>query len=128
MRLIVIGFLSVLLSTAWAQKKFDKALAKADKSYNSGDYSKALKALTKYKSMVTSKLGPSNASMPGYHTRFAKYNLAYGVLTNFETSLDQAITISTMFLVRTQQTMPTPLLMLPKYTINMGITAKAGSC
>lgn len=96
MRLIVIGCLSVLLSTTvLAQKKFDKALAKADKSYNNGDYAKALKALAKYKSMVTSKLGPSNASMPGYHTRFAKYNLAYGVLTNFQSSLDQALTIST---------------------------------
>ncbi|MBX2963799.1 MAG: CHAT domain-containing protein [Cyclobacteriaceae bacterium] len=85
---------SLISGASYAQKKFDKALAKADKSYANGDYSKALKELNKYKSMVTSKLGPSNASMPAYYTRFAKFNLSYGVLASFESSLDQAITIS----------------------------------
>lgn len=95
MRLNTILWLAFLVSVpGLAQKKFDKALAKADKSYATGDYTKALKGLAKYKSMITSKLGPSNASMPGYYTRFAKYNLSYGVLTNFESSLDQALSIS----------------------------------
>ncbi len=77
-----------------AQKKFDKTLAKADKSFNSGDYAKALKTLTKFKSLVTKKLGASNPYMPGYYTRQAKFDLAYGTLKNFDSNLEQALTTS----------------------------------
>jgi CHAT domain-containing protein len=91
---IVLGILLLVGGSAFAQKKFDKALAKADKSYNAGKYSSAITALGKYKSMVVSKMGQNNAFMPGYYIREAKYNLAYGVLTNFDGSLTQALNTS----------------------------------
>ncbi len=79
---------------AIAQKKFDKQLAKADKSYNAGNYSKALKDLTKFKKKVTAKLGPNNAYMPGYYIREARTNLNAGNLTGFDASLTNAINAS----------------------------------
>jgi CHAT domain-containing protein len=90
---LLIGVILVFLFFAFpanAQKQYDKALAKADKYYNSGNYAKALAALKKYKSMVTAKLGTNNAYMVKYHLRDARYNLAYGILTNFDGSLNQA--------------------------------------
>ncbi|MBX2970912.1 MAG: tetratricopeptide repeat protein [Cyclobacteriaceae bacterium] len=84
----------LLVVPVFAQKKFDKTLAKADKSFNSGDYAKAIKTLNKFKLSVTKKLGASNPYMPGYYTRQAKFDLAYGTLKNFNTNLDQAIATS----------------------------------
>jgi CHAT domain-containing protein len=95
LRLTFVMVVALLLAMPmFAQKKFDKALGKADKSFNSGDYSKAIKALNKFKSSVTKKLGASNPYMPGYYTRQAKFDLAYGTLKNFNTNLDQAISSS----------------------------------
>lgn len=85
----------LLVMPVFAQKKFDKTLGKADKSYNSGDYAKAIKTLNKFKASVTKKLGASNPYMPGYYTRQAKFDLAYGALKNFNANLDQAIASST---------------------------------
>ncbi len=96
LRMILVLCVSVLMTvSAVAQKKFDKALAKADKNYNAGKYEAALSSLEKYKNMVVAKLGQNNAQMVGYHVRNAKYNLAYGVLTNFEGSITQALNVST---------------------------------
>ena len=77
-----------------AQKKFDKQLAKIDKSYNAGQYSKALSALTKFKKSVVAKLGQNNPYMPGYYIREAQTNLNYGILVGFESSLTNAINAS----------------------------------
>lgn len=94
-RLICVWTFVVLFSfSATAQKKFDKQLAKADKYYNAGNYSKALSALTKFKKAVTAKLGPNNAYMPGYYIREARTNLNAGSLTGFEVSLTNAINAS----------------------------------
>ncbi|MBX2967572.1 MAG: CHAT domain-containing protein [Cyclobacteriaceae bacterium] len=95
LRLTLVVVVAVLLAApAWAQKKFDKTLAKADKSFNSGDYAKAIKTLNKFKAQVTKKLGTSNPYMPGYYTRQAKFDLAYGTLKTFETNINQAIATS----------------------------------
>ena len=80
--------------SAVSQKKFDKQLAKADKLYNAGSYSKALSALTKFKKSVTGKLGQSNAYMPGYYIREARTNLNAGNLVGFDVSLNNAINAS----------------------------------
>lgn len=94
-RLIRVLIVAMIISTSsFAQKKFDKQLAKADKLYNAGSYSKAMKALTKFKKSVTGKLGPTNAYMPGYYIREARTNLNLGVLVGFETSLNNAISAS----------------------------------
>jgi CHAT domain-containing protein len=81
-------------SPAIAQKKFDKQLSKVDKAYNAGKYSKALSSLNKFKKSVTSKLGQTNAYMPGYYIREARINLDYGLLSGFETSLTNAVNAS----------------------------------
>jgi CHAT domain-containing protein/tetratricopeptide (TPR) repeat protein len=89
--------LSVCLLVAisgFAQKKYDKALAKADKNYEAGKYAQALKELEKYKALVL-PLGQSTAFLPPYYIRKARFNLAYGELPTFETSLRQALAIST---------------------------------
>src|SRR5690606_21753766 len=95
LRLTFVMVVALLLAMPmFAQKKFDKALGKADKSFNSGDYAKAIKALNKFKASVTKKLGASNPYMPGYYTRQAKFDLAYGTLKNFDANLEQALTTS----------------------------------
>ena len=94
-RLISVWAFAVLCSiSAFSQKKFDKQLAKADKYYNAGSYSKALSALTKFKKSVTGKLGQSNKYMPGYYIREARTNLNLGTLTGFDASLNNAINSS----------------------------------
>lgn len=89
-----IGIIAVLLLCAMdihAQKKYDKQLAKIDKQYNSGNYSKAMSALTKFKKSVTSGLGQTNPYMPGYYIREARVHLNQGILTDFENSLNNAV-------------------------------------
>src|SRR5687767_6712265 len=91
----VLMIITLLCSTSVnGQKKFDKQLAKADKYYNAGQYSKALSTLSKFKKSITAKLGQSNTYMPGYYIREARTNLNYGILTGFEESLTNAINAS----------------------------------
>lgn len=94
MRLISVLILALLCNSSFAQKKFDKQLAKGDKYYNVGNYAKASSAYTKFKKSVTGKLGPNNAYMPGYYIREARTNLNSGMLAGFETSLTNAINAS----------------------------------
>lgn len=91
----VLVFALLVGSSAFSQKKFDKQLAKADKYYNDGNYSKAISALSKFKKSVTAKLGASNKYMPGYYIREARTNLNAGNLVGFDVSLNNAITAST---------------------------------
>jgi CHAT domain-containing protein len=84
----------LFFQAGFAQKKYDKALAKVDALYNFGSYSKANKALQKFKQAVTSKLGQQNNYMPGYYIRDARTSLALGVVGGFDASLQNAITSS----------------------------------
>ncbi len=94
-RLISVWIFVLLCSIpAVSQKKFDKQLAKTDNAYNAGEYSKALKSLTKFKKSATSKLGQNNKYMPGYYIREARINLNAGLLTGFDASLTNAINAS----------------------------------
>jgi CHAT domain-containing protein len=74
-------------------KKLDKSLKKVDSYYSAGNFEKALKTLKKFKAGAT-KLGPQNTYMVEYYLREARINLALGVVTGFETSLTNALTIS----------------------------------
>lgn len=94
-RVISILLMIVLFHAAtFAQKKYDKQLSKIDKSFNTGNYSKAMSSLAKFKKSVTSKLGQSNAYMPGYYVREARIHLNQGVLKDFDNSLNNAIKAS----------------------------------
>lgn len=91
MKLIAVLMILCVLSVAvHAQSKFDKTLKKADKDYNAGNYAKALKTLAKYKKSIKG----NQAYLPNYYSREARYNLAYGVLTNFDSNIANAISIS----------------------------------
>src|SRR6476620_3160655 len=87
--------LCFLMSTAcFAQnKKLDKSLKKIDGLYNGGAFEKALSGLGKFKRSAE-KLGPNNNYLLAAHLREAKFNLALGVLTNFETSISNALNTS----------------------------------
>jgi CHAT domain-containing protein len=77
---------------SFAQSKNEKFLRKAEASYATGDYSKAFKNLEKFRSRVNKKLGTPNEYTPVYYLTYAKYNLASGMILEFETNLQSAIT------------------------------------
>lgn len=99
MKTIRFYFLAVLISVcnlqpAFSQnKKLDKSLRKVDAYYKAGSFSKALKALGKFKSGALKISGP-NQYMLEYYIREARINLAAGVVGGFETSLSSALTVS----------------------------------
>ncbi|MCU0358946.1 MAG: hypothetical protein MUE95_15385, partial [Cyclobacteriaceae bacterium] len=87
-------FIFITVGRIEAQKKYDKALQKADKQYNAGNYAKALSALNSFRASVTSGLGASNPYMVKYHIRDARFNLAYGMVNNLDQRLNNAIDVS----------------------------------
>jgi CHAT domain-containing protein len=105
------SLLFILVTTfAFAQKKYDKALAKIDGYYNAGNYSKASSKLQKFKKSVTSKLGQQNNYMPGYYMRDAKISLALGVVGSFEPSCQNALTSSIAIFGETSTSYATTML------------------
>lgn len=77
---------------AISQSKNEKFLKKAEASYASGDYGKAFKYLEKFRKKVNKKLGTPNQYTPVYYLTYAKYNLASGMISEFESNLQSAIT------------------------------------
>lgn len=75
-----------------AQSKNEKFLKKAEASYATGDYSKAFKYLEKFRSRVNKKLGTPNEYTPVYYLNYSKYNLASGMVLEFESNVQSAIT------------------------------------
>jgi tetratricopeptide (TPR) repeat protein len=87
------GLAIMLLVSAGVFAQKTKFLSKSDASYNSGTYEKAKKYLDKYKASLA-KLGTTNKYLPGYYTREARLSLALGLLTGFEGSINNALSIS----------------------------------
>ena len=75
--------------------KYSKALTKADAQYEEGNYIKANKTLNKFKNKVVKKYGAKNEYLPLYYIRRSKFNLAEGLLLDFENSIQQSISAST---------------------------------
>lgn len=75
-------------------KKIDKSLKKIDGYYASGNFSKASSGLQKLKKSVTSKMGAQNPYMPGLYLREGRINLAIGVIGDFESTLNSALSSS----------------------------------
>lgn len=88
--MVVLMVLCMLTPAARSQNKFDKTLKKADKYYASGNYSKALKTLAKFKKSIKG----NQAYLAQYYTREARYNLGYGILTNFDKNIADALSTS----------------------------------
>jgi CHAT domain-containing protein len=74
------------------QSKNEKFLRKAEASYATGDYGKAFSSLEKFRKKVNKKLGTPNQYTPVYYLTYAKYNLASGMILEFESNLQSAIT------------------------------------
>lgn len=77
-----------------AQSKNEKFFIKAEAAYSIGDYDKAFGYLEKFKKRITKKLGANNQYTPTYYLSLAKYNLASGLILDFESVLQSAITAS----------------------------------
>jgi CHAT domain-containing protein len=88
--------LILLFSTthSWGQSKYEKMLRDAETNYEAGNYSKAMSSLAKFKKKAFKKLGQQNVYTPTYYMLLAKYNLASGYITDFESNLSLAITNS----------------------------------
>ncbi len=92
--LLLITVITGLLSSLYSQSKWDKYVTKAEGYYSKGYYDKAVKANNKFVKKVKQKLGPVNNYVAIYHLNMAKYNLANGLLGDFNTQIDNAIRIS----------------------------------
>src|SRR5258706_8502036 len=78
----------------FAQSKEEKAIQAAETIYETGDYKKAQASLDKFKKKAFKKLGAQNQYTATYHLLTAKYNLASGMLLDFESNLKTAINSS----------------------------------
>jgi CHAT domain-containing protein len=74
-----------------AQSKHEKFLRKAEASYATGDYGKSLKYLEKFRKKTAKKLGSPNQYTPIYYLSLAKYNLASGLVLEFESNLQSSL-------------------------------------
>lgn len=81
-------FLAAHLLTA--QSKYDKLFNKAEGLYKTGDYKGAYSALEKFRKKTTKKLGQQNKYTPSYYLSHAKYDLASGIILDFESNLKAA--------------------------------------
>ena len=91
-RTLPILAISLLLhsSLLHGQAKYDKMIKKAETAYEAGNYKSAISALTKFKSKATKKLGSQNGYMPTYYLLQAKYELASGMVMDFESNVRTA--------------------------------------
>lgn len=90
----LISILIFCFGVSMGQSKYDKMLKAAETSYELGDYSKAISSLEKFKSKAFKKLGKHNVYTPTYYLLSAKYNLASGYISEFESNLYTAVTTS----------------------------------
>ncbi len=91
----VLTIIAILNSAfIFGQAKYDKMLKKAETAYEAGSYESAMSALEKFKKKATKKLGAQNGYIPTYYLLFAKYNLASGMVIDFESNLKTAETSS----------------------------------
>lgn len=90
----IFACLFLMASLAFAQSKLDKAIKAVETAYEIGDYGKATSLLEKFKKKNFKKLGDNNPYLIKYHLMHAKMHLASGRFTEFETSLQSAISSS----------------------------------
>jgi CHAT domain-containing protein len=90
----LIGFLFLITTLATAQSKYDKSIIAVEATYETGDYKKATASLEKFKKKAFKKLGPQNAYTVKYYSLLAKFSLASGTFTEFESNLQLAISNS----------------------------------
>ena len=75
-------------------QNWEKMLVKINGTYESGDYIKTKKYLTKLKKKTSKKLGKENKYVAEFYLLSARNNLAQGMLTDFSTDIDKALAMS----------------------------------
>lgn len=91
-RPLAVVLLIIAIHPSFSQnKKFDKSLRKLDAYYGEGNFSKASNTLVKLRNSIIAKMGQKNTYMPGLYIREARINLASGLLSNFDQTLDNAL-------------------------------------
>jgi CHAT domain-containing protein len=83
-----------IVSFTIAQSKYDKSIAAVEATYETGDYAKATSSLEKFKKKAFKKLGQQNVYTVKYYFLLAKFSLASGNFTEFESNLQSAISNS----------------------------------
>src|ERR1041385_5062526 len=91
---LFISLIFAASSQCFSQAKYDKAIKATETLYESGDYGKAISGLEKFKKKAFKKLGQQNAYTAKYYYLMAKYRLASGQITDFETNVQAAISSS----------------------------------
>ncbi len=92
--LIIFTFLIFEAQPSRGQAKYDKMVAAAEVAYETGNYKKAISNLEKFKKKAFPKLGQQNPYTVTYQLLTAKYLLASGKISDFETNAELAVTAS----------------------------------
>src|SRR6185369_8854254 len=92
--ILLVSLIFTVSSQCFSQAKYDKAIKATETSYETGDYRKAISGLEKFKKKAFKKLGQQNAYTAKYYFLMAKYQLASGQITDFETNVQTAISSS----------------------------------
>src|SRR5262245_17772048 len=90
---IIIALMSIS-SSALAQDKWQKMINKAEAAYTTDDYKSANSSLEKFRKKSTKKFGKQNEYTPQYYMLLAKYNLATGLVIDYEANVKTAISNS----------------------------------
>ena len=118
--LLALLLLITFFQPAFSQnKKLDKSLRKMDGYSKAGNFEKALKTLNKFKKGAL-KSGGNNNYLVIYHLRHAQINLALGVVAEFETSLNNALTTSKAAFGETSTAYATTLLDVAEVYLDYG--------
>lgn len=91
--LLIILILIVFSSNSYAQN-WDKMLDKINSTFETGDYIKTKKYLSKLKKKTSKKLGKQNKYVVEFYILSARNNLAQGMLTDFTSDIDKALSMS----------------------------------
>lgn len=92
--LLIVWLTAATISPVWAQKKYDKMVAKVKDAYDEGDYIMAAKYNTKLRKKVKKKLGDGHKYMVTAKMLEARIALASGMLFDFENKLAETIELS----------------------------------
>ena len=91
--LLIFIFLYVFSQHSYGQN-WDKMLLKINTTYETGDYIKTKKYLTKLKKKTSKKLGKENKYVVEFYILSARNILAQGMLADFTSDIDKALAMS----------------------------------
>ena len=91
--LLILLLLVPFAAFTQGEKKYDKYVIKAEADYKIGNYAKAIKSNEKLGKKAIKKMGPESYYAGVYYLNRAKYNLAVGLLIQFENDIQKSLEI-----------------------------------